>query len=377
MMPKPKPGQRSALEEMRGRTDYTKKRPSGYAPLFDAALADAARLADGSAFKILMFVWNMSLGRRVDADRPFLEETEPVSVAKLAELARCDQRTAERELNGLAERKVIKRTKVKNGQYVLQPLFRTWEHLPDYAPRPQTEPDDEAVTDNLPAKTTQTTHIIETPVYVRAGKKSKRVEVPCEVTAFECQVKGKVDAECSAMVQDGVLRVILEGKWDGKTLGNGSLKQKGIDANERQGCRPSPKETTGKGTKGERGTKSETSQAVHPRAVELSNLFDPLIFKWCKKTLSGDSVALLRACEAIGDTPHDEVVRAAVERGGRTLTPLHVPSVCKEIAHNWEKAKGMPPEKRLPTREEIDAMIAVERKELAEKNAAARRGRVA
>lgn len=366
---------------MRKRTDYTKKRPSGYAPLFDAALADAARLADGSAFKILLFVWNKSLGRRVEADKPFLEETEPISVAKLAELSRCDQRTAERELNGLVERKVIKRTRVKNGQYVFQPLFRTWASLPDYAPRPQTEPDsepdDEPIPDELAAKAKQTTHIIESPVYVRAGKKSKRFEVPCGVAAFECQVKGKVDAECSAVVQDGVLRVILEAKWDGKTLGNDSLKQKGIEENKRQICRSSPKATTGSGPKPSRRTESETARVCHPRADELAELFDPLIFRWCKKTLSGDPLAHRKACVAIGDTPHDELVRAAVERGGRTLTPLHVPAVCKEIAHNWQKGKGLPQQKKLPTSEEIQEMIRRDKEALAAANRAARKGRVA
>jgi hypothetical protein len=93
-------------------------------------------------------------------------------------------------------------------------LFRSWESLPDYKPAPVAEPDPEPEDGESPdpavTAAKQTTHIIEKPVYVRAGKQSKRFEVPCGVAAFQMQVKGKVDAECSAVVQDGVLRVILE-----------------------------------------------------------------------------------------------------------------------------------------------------------------------
>ena len=344
MMPKPKPGQRSALEKMRARTDYTKKRPSGFAPLFDAALADAARLADGSAFKLLMFIWNKSLGRRVEISEAFLEETEPIAVAELAELARCDQRTAERELNGLVERKIVKRTRVKNGQYIFQPLFHAWDKLPDYTPRPQTEPEPEPEDEPTPEDPAQnakvTTQVTKKPVHVAAGQKSKAYPVDCGVSSLQFDVR-KLDADCSAVVKDGVLLITMEPIWEAKQGVEGLQKAKGIQANMRQGCRISPSESTGKERKGDRRTSGE-NKVIHPRGEELSSLFDPLIHKWCGKTLSGDSQTLLKACNAIGDTPHDQLVKDVIERAGRRLTLLHVEAFCKEAAHNWQAGKRIP-----------------------------------
>ena len=57
------------------------------------------------------------------------------------------------------------------------------------------------------------------------------------------------------------------------------------------------------------------------------------------------------------------------ERAGREIKPLHVAAICKEIEHNWKAGKGLPRKKDL-TREDIDAMIAAERKALREKRSA-------
>jgi ribosomal protein L17 len=83
-------------------------------------------------------------------------------------------------------------------------------------------------------------------------------------------------------------------------------------------------------------------EVTHSRAAELSSLFDPLIYRWCQRTLSGDPKVLQQACEAIGDTPNDILVKVAVERGSRTLTPLHVPALCRQIAADWQRSKTMP-----------------------------------
>jgi len=368
--PKPKPGEVSELEKMRAQTNYGAKRISGHAPFPKAALADLMRLTGLSGGRVLTVLVVEATGRRVEKDEPFLEVTEPISTARLAELCFLDERTIQREIKDLKKRKVISITERKKGLYEFQPLFRTWANLPDYAPAPVAEPESEEE-----AKDDTVTRLTEKPVRVTAGKKSKPVKVDCGVDYL--QFLANIDADFDPVVQGGVLLVNLQYAEASKSNPGRSNAINNLNPPPRQASRDDHSETTGKGTKGERGTKSETPQAVHPRAVELSNLFDPLIFSWCKKTLSGDAIALSKACEAIGNTPHDELVRAAVERGGRTLTPLHVPSVCKEIAHNWEKAKGMPSQKKLPTREEIDAMIAAEKKELAAKNAALRRGRVA
>ena len=110
----------------------------------------------------------------------------------------------------------------------------------------------------------------------------------------------------------------------------------------------------------------------------MAKLFDPLILPYCRKTLSGDPQALLQSCEAIGDTPHDYLVQAAVERGARPINrPKSVVAICKEIEHNWRAGTSieLPVPRKLPTMEEINAIIEQEDRELKAKRAALRKKR--
>lgn len=357
----------SVRDKWRAKTNYHPKRFTGYAPISFAMVAEIGRLTAGKATQLLYVILTASLGQMVSKDEAFREMATDIRTSELAELCGCDERTIQRELTDLTRRNVIAWGQTKKGVNTVTALFRHWEGLPDYKPAPVLEPEenpeDEPAPEDPAQNAKETTYLTKAPVYVKAGAKSKRTKVDCGVAWFQVEVKGQVDAEHSAVVQDGVLRVIIEGKWDGKSLGKDLLKQKEIPEKPRQGCRISPNESRGKGTKGERRSKSENATISHPRAEELSSLFDPLLLKWCGKTLSGDSSVLLKACEAVGQADHDFLVKAVIERASRTLTPLHVPSVCKEIAHNWERAKNLPPDKKLPTRAEIDAMIAQERAE--------------
>ena len=370
MMPRPKPGTISALERMRNRTQYAAKpRPTGFAPLFDAALADAARLADGTGFKILMMIWNKALGRRVEQTKPFIEVTEPTSVMELAELARCDERTAQRELNGLVERKVISRTRIKKGLFEFSPLFRTWEGLPDYAPGPVSEPEaaeDEPESEEAsesPREST-VTKITRKPVRIAAGKASKPVKVECGVSALE--FSADVDAECSAVVQDGVLRVNLQCAEQPKSA-TGQLN--GINklvSPPRHPCRDDSRKPIHDDEKDKRRRNSENApaRAKHPRAAELSSLFDAPIYQSCTKTLSGDSVALNKACLAVEDLPHDYLVEFLQGRVERKILPMHVASICSEALHNWRKSGELA--KRKPEAKKIDPAKVLEHDPLEE-----------
>jgi hypothetical protein len=360
----------SIVDRWRGKTNYKSKRFTGFAPISFAMVAEVGRLTAGKATQLLYVILTASLGQIVAKEEPFKELATDLRTIELAELCGCDERTIQRELGDLKQREVILWEQTKKGVNSVTPLFRSWASLPDYKPAPVLEPDpepeDEPAPEDPAQNAKQTTYLIKEPVFVRAGRKSKRVPVECGVSAFECEIQGKIDAACSAVVKDGVLRVILEAKWDGKTLGTSGLQIKGIKEKPRHPCRISPSETEGKRTKGERRSESENLSRIHPRASELCELFDPLILRWCGKTLSGDRQALLKACNAIGDTPHDVLVHDVVERSERTLKPAHAESICKEIEHNWQRSKTLPPQKKLPTREEIDAIIAREQKELAE-----------
>ena len=266
-------------------------------------------------------------------------------MAQLAELCFLDERTIQRELKDLVKRKIVTQTQVKKGTYEFQPLFRTWASLPDYLPVPIEQPSDEAVDEPVQEEPENSrektiTRLTSKPVKVAAGKKSKPVKVDCGVTAL--QFSANVDAECSAVVEGGVLLVNLQYESSIK-IPDGSFNGiNNLSSPPRQASRDDSSETRGKRTKGERGTKGENAAVRHPRAEELSSLFDPLIHRWCGKTLSGDPQALLQACIAIGETPHDVLVKAGVERGSRTLTPLHVMAVCREIEHNWRKGGELP-----------------------------------
>lgn len=349
--PKTRPGQKTETQKMRETTDYDKARYSGYAAYANAMAADGWRITGLAGGRVLQFLVHKATGRRVGKDEPFSETTEPLKVSQMVELLYLDERTVQRELKDLIARKIVTRTEVKKGTYEFTLLSRTWYAIPDYVPVPVEQPadesDDEPIEDDPAQNKEQTiTKLTESPVRIAAGKKSKPVKVECGVSAL--QFIANVDAECSAVVKGGVLLVNLKYE-ESRKLGNGrSNDSNDLSSSPRHPSRDEPKTVRGKQTKGERRSESENVSQLHPRAAELCSLFDPLILKWCGKTLSGDSQALLKACSAIGDTPGDVLVSELMkERAGREIKPLHVAAICKEIEHNW-RAGGTLPTPKLP-----------------------------
>jgi hypothetical protein len=346
MSPRPrvKRGKLSELDKMRDKTRYyATKRPTGYAPLFHAALADMARLTNGHGFKVLMFIWNLSLGRVAKEGEPFFEVTEPVSTATLAELACCDERTVQRELKDMERREIISVESGKKGAgYEISPLFRTWDKLPSYSAGPVEEPkvEEEApAEDEAAEKERTTTRVTKKPVHVAAGKPSKDFAVECGVSALRFDVR-RLDADCSAVVQNGVLCVTLEPKWNAKNGVMAPYIPKDLQENSRHGCRQEYEGTQGTSQQSKKRTKGETDRKYecdHPRAEELSTLFDDFLVRWSGKTLSGSLNVLVQACEAIGDVPHDVVVKMVVERAGRRLEVSHIVPLCRQIAHDFKK----------------------------------------
>ena len=329
-------------------TNYNSKRITGFAPVPRAAGPDGRRITSPSGWRVLSTIIEESTGRRVGKEEAFSEETAPISTAELAVLAYVEERTAQRELKDLEARKVISVTKVKKGLYVISPLFRTWAKIPDYVPEPVEEPESDnepPAEDPVQNSKESVTQVTASPVKITAGKKSKPVKVECGVTAL--QFHADIDAECSAMVQGGVLLVSLKQRWqakDGVTVSNGI---NGLTSKIRHGCR----EDRPKGSLPPQADKHQ-KRVIHARAAELSALFDPLLLKSCGKSLSEDSVMLLAACEAIGEVPHDHLVKCVIDRAARSLKMSHIRPLCREIAANWEKMKGLParglPDKKAP-----------------------------
>lgn len=369
-IPNPKQKRISARDRWRAKTNYKPKRYTGFAPISLAQIAEIGRLTAGKATQILYVILGASLGQIVKPDEPFNERVADLRTADLAELANCDERTVQRELGDLRHRSLITWEQTKKGVNQVTPLFRSWASLPDYRPGPVEEPEvanEDQLETETDAKSDIRTEVTRKPVYVPAGKRSKAIPVKCGVASL--QFESNVDAECSAVVQGGVLLVTLAGKWKPETGVNGLLKTDELKEKPRQGCRILPSETTGEDqvntrqvhTGGQSSRKTRASQSTgtspvqHPRAAELSSLFDPFLLRFCGKSLSGDSVALLAACEAIGDVDHDFLVKVVVERAARPInSPRAAVAICKEIAHNWQKGKNLSPESGLaPSRHDV------------------------
>jgi len=75
-------------------------------------------------------------------------------------------------------------------------------------------------------------------------------------------------------------------------------------------------------------------------------LFDPILLKSCQRSLSADQVAFDQALNALGDLPHDFLVKAVIQRAER---PISSPKVCasilKEALANWRKGEALPDRK--------------------------------
>ena len=78
----------------------------------------------------------------------------------------------------------------------------------------------------------------------------------------------------------------------------------------------------------------------------MASLFDPILLRSCQRSLSADQVAFDQALAALGDLPHDFLVKFVIQRAER---PISSPKVCvsilKEARANWEKVEALPDKK--------------------------------
>lgn len=372
--------------ETRAGTDY--KKMVGWVPLYHAMLADLVRLSSGAACYGLVLLVLQNLGRNHEGGRP-AAETRPLDVGELASLLSCDERTINRELAYLVERSMALVARLAGGKVVVSLRFTEWPQIEqsykawaDAKREMLDEQAEEASEDEEEAKPVKAGAVSLTPkpVVVRGGCASRSIPVNTGVSGLKFEWKhSPLDFEFSAVVHSGELIVsgwLPEQKAKTKSLRSNSNAKRtestGYTETVGHTCPENalPVPANG-GIKGQ----SKPAAAVHPRGEELAKLFDPLIFRYCHKTLSGDSSSFLQACAAIADTPHDFLVAAAVERGSRPISrPSVVVKICQEIYHNWTAGKAMPAEPRgIPSRAEILAIIERENVELEAKRAAMRR----
>jgi hypothetical protein len=343
--------------ELRARTNYDKG--TGYFPLFHAFWEDVKRLSSGlSCTNLVITVYqHLSMG---SSGTHAVKEHADFSVSEMAASVLCDERQVNRVLEYLVARGMAGIERLEGGRFLIALKFKDWGKITqsyeewDLARRqaeaaqenPQDETNEES--EDFSVKT-GTVPLTKSPVAVKAGQQSKPIKVNTGVRSLRIHWESKVlDLTFQAVVTSGELILtgtvpeesLLKSKQDAKpeestrsrhSSGHGSPNGREIPHNA--GRRSSPHSG---------GVKTTPVEVDHARAAELAAIFNPLIFNHCKQTLSGDPRFHLQACEAIGDTPHDDIVKAAVDRGARVLRPSHIPSLCQQIRHDWEAGKSMP-----------------------------------
>jgi hypothetical protein len=367
----------SPSERMRASTDFDAD--TGYAPLYFAMVADIGRLTSGNSCTILiMTALAKSAGRGFVKPKQRYEWTLALSVAELAEICRCDERTIQRELVALEKRGLgdVKREndliendkRLKKGEVAIRLKYREWESLPDYKPAviemPASEETVEDLAEEDEAKPGNQRVTGKKPQRIAAGALSRVYPVTCGVKTFRYQASGPVDLDVTAVIQAGELIVTssVPDKWLEKLqIGKSTSNQiNNLEDAPRHGCR-------GEG------------KVDHQRAGELILLFDPILGESGSVLLAMDAPALKAACAAVGDCDHNYLVHFAMQRAGRgpIRKPQFVEAVCREALHSWKASKmldnaGLKKKDPEYKRSEIDAMIEKEREELAAKRKAAR-----
>lgn len=325
----------SCRERCRASSDYETEK--GYAPFFHAFLADWGRLSSGHVSDML-FMTSLSKGpgRSVKKGEPRPSSTLPIAVSDLAELCNCDERSVQRELAGWNTRKVARVIPEGKGLVSIELLYRTWETLPDYKnvvsiETGEPEPEDTAI-DEEKVKATRI-ELTKSPLACKAGVRSKGVKVDCGVKTFHLVNSSVVDLSITAMVQAGdlVITTKVPDEWLQEAAKRASLSNgiNHLDSPPRHPCGTPP---------ANEGRPNPPQKRVdHPRAAELVKLFDPILAKSASRLLSGDTQALLAACEAVADCEHNFLVKFAIQRAERPVkSPLHVKTICSEALSSWK-----------------------------------------
>lgn len=351
---------KSGPEKLRAQSDYDSEK--GYAPLYHSMLADWPRISRGHTADILMMiVLSKSLGRSVKKGEARQQATPALKLTELAELCRCDLRSIQRELKDFQTRGIASVEDAKRGEVIITLLYRSWEALPDYAPPPPVrvasflanldistgEEVEEAENSEEQAKDSAPTHITRKPVRVKAGGSSKALKVECGVKTLRYEISGPVDVEFEAVVKQGELlvtsRVSEEAIREAK-IGNARYNEiNDLNSPARHGCR----EQESKSGRREQNSHRRTESEIHPRAVELCEVFDPLLAKWQSRLLCMDPVALKAACEAIADTDPNFLIeflnKGSSPRASREIkSPKHVAAICQEARKTWKKHGTLP-----------------------------------
>jgi hypothetical protein len=320
-------------------SDYTQKDCAPYVPLPFSFLADIPRLTSGNPCTLLLMVlWSKSAGRGTKKNEPRPEWTIALSTSDLAQICRCDIRTIEREIVGLEKRGLAEIKRPTKGRVEVRLLYREWEALPDFKsqvvemPPPETPPEETPPDDPSPTPGSQRV-TGKRPIRMAQGALSKVFPVTTGVKSLQFRRDGPrdcpIDLDFSCVIQAGELLI--------KTTVPDDWRQK-LDVHFSRSNESSKLQETPRHVR--RGEHSNHVTVDHPRATELTTLFDPLLGKSGAKLLSMDSSALRSACEAVMDCDHEYLTKFAINRASSPITnPRHVKLICKEALAAWKASK--------------------------------------
>jgi hypothetical protein len=287
------------------------------------------------------------------------DETAEMSIPECATLIGCDERSINRVLEYLVERRMATVARLADSLFVISLRYREWSTIqPSYREWDEARrlAEVEAAAEDLQEDSAEelavkpgVVPITSKPRVVKAGHRERALPITAGAKSFrfEWETAG-VDLRYTAAIHSGevvVTACIAESKTLESKQHAKRAESTSYESSSGHGCPNGQKIPPNGGTRNtpqKGGVKTTPVEVTHSRAAELSSVFDPLIYRWCQRTLSGDPTVLQQACEAIGDTPNDILVKVAVERGSRTLTPLHVPALCRQIAADWQRSKTMP-----------------------------------
>jgi hypothetical protein len=353
----------------RAGTSYAKG--EGYFIVFHAFLADLFRLSSGLVCERLCHLIAQNLSRNGKGAAALPDETAEMSIPECATLIGCDERSINRVLEYLVERRMATVARLADSLFVISLRYREWSTIqPSYrewdearrlaeveaAAEARRLAEVEAAAEDLQEDSAEelavkpgVVPITSKPRVVKAGHRERALPITAGAKSFrfEWETVG-VDLRYTAAIHSGevvVTACIAESKTLESKQHAKRAESTSYESSSGHGCPNGQKIPPNVGTRDtpqKGGVKTTPVEVTHSRAAELSSLFDPLIYRWCQRTLSGDPKVLQQACEAIGDTPNDILVKVAVERGSRTLTPLHVPALCRQIAADWQRSKTMP-----------------------------------
>jgi hypothetical protein len=338
----------SLPERLRESSDYDTEK--GYAPFFHAFNADWPRLQNGvTSCLLLNIVICKSLGRSVKKGEPRPVKTLPHAVADFAVYCRCDERSMQRTLADWHARKIAKVTPEGKGLVSIELLYRGWEALPDYKNVVSIETGEsveESPAEDDAAKESTRVELTKVPLACKAGARSKGVKIDCGIKIFHLVNSSPVDLSITAMVQAGdfVITAKVPDEWLQEAAKRASVSNGINDLNSppRHG-RPNIPSNGGSGyTPPNAGSRipSKEIAPIHPRAIELHRIFDPVLAHSGASLLSMDSSRKysLEACRRVEDCDHDYLARFVGNRA-KIKSVLAVPDICAEALASWKASK--------------------------------------